>query len=519
MDTKYLLTDEQMTQFITKGYLVLQNDLSQQLHENVMKRIYNVIHEEGNPGNNILPRVPDIQQFFDTPAVRGALTSVLGPDYYMHPHRHCHYNQPGNQAPGGGQWHKDGYWSSMRSHRPWWAMVFYYTQDVTEELGPTAIMPGTQYYEKFLGDRGETILPTGKAGTMVLVHFDLWHKASLNVSQYDRYMLKFQFVRLRAPELPSWNHKKQELIIPEGASIVHRSLWQDVWDWLRGDKTAGANGQQAEEKLLQKWANELASPDASVREQAADGLGTGGEAAAGYAPVLGQLLSDPVETVALNAAYALGRLGPKGAEELLGLLEEGTNLAALRAAYGLQASGAEAVPGLVDLLRRGDARRRALTAFALGSIGSAARCSIPFLIDALNDESAWVRRNAAEALGMIGEHPEQVVPALAKALITAVEAESATISAEDDPHEQSQGYITNKIGYTAALSLLRTGKLGDAKVVVHALNTALNSKDRYVRAYAFEALAHLRTEEAIDVLVRAYRSARWCPDTHKASAF
>ncbi len=63
MDTKYLLTDEQMTQFITKGYLVLQNDLSQQLHENVMKRIYNVIHEEGNPGNNILPRVPTFSSF------------------------------------------------------------------------------------------------------------------------------------------------------------------------------------------------------------------------------------------------------------------------------------------------------------------------------------------------------------------------------------------------------------------------------------------------------------------------
>lgn len=90
-------------------------------------------------------------------------------------------------------------------------MIFYYMQDITEEMGPTAIMPGTAYYDKFVGDQGETILPTGKAGTMVLVHFDLWHKASLNVSGMDRYMLKFQFVRLRAPESPSWNHLGTEM--------------------------------------------------------------------------------------------------------------------------------------------------------------------------------------------------------------------------------------------------------------------------------------------------------------------
>jgi HEAT repeat protein len=83
----------------------------------------------------------------------------------------------------------------------------------------------------------------------------------------------------------------------------------------------------------------------------------------------------------------------------------------------------------------------------------------------------------------------------------------------------NQQYIANKIGYTAALSLLRTGKDGDPEIVVDALRQALGSKDRYVRAYASEALTHLRTPEAIDVLIRFYRSSRWCPDTHKASTF
>ncbi|MBB6673051.1 HEAT repeat domain-containing protein [Cohnella nanjingensis] len=518
LDSKYLLTDEQMLQFIAKGYLVLRNDLPLQLHQSVMNEIYHVFHEEGNPGNNILPRVPDIQQFFDTPVVKGALTSVLGPDYYMHPHRHCHYNQPKNQTPGGGQWHKDGFWSSMRSHRPWWAMIFYYTHDITEELGPTAIMPGTQYYEKFIGDRGETLLPTGKAGTMVLVHFDLWHKATLNVTDLDRYMLKFQFVRLRAPEYPSWNHQSKEMIVPEGTPAVHLNLWQDVWDWLRGERTARHGGTPSDAARLSQARQDLTTEDADARGRAADELGLLGEVAAASASALGLLLNDSVETTALNAAYALGHVGPKGVEQLIGHIASGTTLVAERAAYGLQGAGAEAVPGLLKVLEHKDEKRRALAAFVLGMIGPSAGEAVPSLIASLQDESEWVRRNAIEALGMIGNASGQVVPSLTKILEQSLLGETET-QKSNDTYASNQSYIINKIGYTAALSLLRTGKEGDAKQVVRSLAQALHSKDRYVRAYAAEALTYLRTEEAVDVLIRYYRTSRWCPDTNKASTF
>lgn len=485
LDVKNLLTDEQMLQFITKGYVVLRNEVPQELHQDVMKKIHYVLQHEGNPGNNILPRVPEIQKLFETPVVKGALTSVLGTDYYMHPHRHCHYNQPGNQTPGGGQWHKDGFWSSMRSHRPWWAMIFYYTQDITEEMGPTAIMPGTQYYEKFLGDKGETILPTGKAGTMVLVHFDLWHKASFNSSTIDRYMLKFQFVRLSVPKYPTWNHTDPTFVIPDGVPALHEDLWRDVWEWLRGESPRSAVNLPVEDSRVQE---------------------------------LGQSLQDSAETVALNAAYALGTMGYKGADELLKQLREGTNLVAARAAYGLQSAGSGAVPGLIKTLGHQEEKRRALAAFVLGMLGSAASEAVPSLIAIIEDNSEWVRRNVIEALGMIVHPADMVVPALAGALETSLENES---DSEDptDLYVSNQKYIINKAGYTASLSLLRAGREGDPAIVLRALEKALSSKDRYVRAYAFEALGHLRTEEATEVLIQYFRSARWCPDTHKASTF
>jgi HEAT repeat protein len=524
LDSKYLLTDEQMMQFITKGYLVLQNDMPHQLHLSIMNQIHHVMHNEGNPGNNILPRVPDIQQLFDTPVVKGALSSVLGPDYYMHPHRHCHYNQPGNQTPGGGKWHKDGYWSSMRSHRPWWAMIFYYTHDITEDLGPTAIMPGTQYYEKFLGDQGETLLPTGKAGTMVLVHFDLWHKASLNVSELDRYMLKFQFLRLSAPEYPSWNHQSKEMIVPEGTPAIHLNLWQDVWNWLRGEPTAKQVATPKDEERVLALRQELEAENAAVRGRAADELGRIGAEAASCAPSLGLLLNDPVETTALNAAYALGQLGTQGIDMLIKQITEGSNLIAERAAYGLQGAGIEAIPELLRVMKHENEKRRALAVFVLGMIGSSEGEVVPSLISSLQDQSEWVRRNAVESLGMLKQAGDQVVSALAKVLKDSLRYETDDASESDQPeskksYESDQPYITNKVGYTAALSLLRTGKSGDVKDAVRSLEQALYSKDRYVRAYAAETLTHLRTDDAVDILIRYYRTSRWCPDTSKASTF
>ncbi|WP_338044970.1 HEAT repeat domain-containing protein [Paenibacillus lignilyticus] len=513
-----LLSDEQIISFITNGFVVLHNELPSALHQNVMKQIDYVLQNEGNPGNNILPRVPDIQRFFDTPTVKGALTSVLGPDYYMHPHRHMHYNQPGNQAPGGGQWHKDGYWSSMRSHRPWWVMMFYYTQDITEEMGPTAIMPGSQYNEKFPNEA--VILPTGKAGTIALVHFDIWHKASLNTSNLDRYMLKFQFVRLQAPESPSWNHTNGTPAFPVEAPSAHLNLWHDAWNWLRGEKTFKPVITGSDDEV-QALIGELACEDAISRRRVADELGLMGEAAAAAAPKLAALISDPVEDVALNAVYALGHIGSAGMQALLSTLKEGSKLTAQRAAYGLQAAGAAAVPGLIDVLQHAEENSRALAAFVLGMIGDGAASAVPTLIAALADSSEWVRRNAVESLGMIGGAIELTIPALVRSMEDAVEQEHSENenAGNADLYVRNQDYIKNKIGYTAALSLLRIGKFGDPELVVSGLQSGLLSSDRYTRAYAFEALTAIRTDKAVDVLISQYRTARWCPDTHKASTF
>src|SRR5207249_2173216 len=110
------------------------------------------------------------------------LTSVLGPSYAMHPHRYCHLNRPGSDAQ---RLHKDDYSYSgdrdVRHHRSRWAMAFYYPQDVTEEMGATSILPGSQYYMTQSHDPENAELPLcGPAGTVTIVNFDVWHRATAN---------------------------------------------------------------------------------------------------------------------------------------------------------------------------------------------------------------------------------------------------------------------------------------------------------------------------------------------------
>ena len=224
-----LLTDEQMQAFITKGYVVLKTDFEPDFHANLMDELNHVYEEEGNPGNNLLPRVPKLRNVFNHPAVDGALKSVIGPNYLMHTHRHGHFNA----APEPGGWHKDSYWgyNRMRNHHPWWAMIMYFPQNTPPELGPTSVMPGTQNYASriFIEDEmKEEVLASGEAGTFILIHYDIWHRATANTLGQPRYMLKFEFMRTEAPVAPSWNNENEEWKTPSSANELfyqHEEMW------------------------------------------------------------------------------------------------------------------------------------------------------------------------------------------------------------------------------------------------------------------------------------------------------
>lgn len=433
-----LLDDRQVQSFVRDGYITLDTGLPADSHSRLHERITQVFDGEGNPGNDILPRVPDLHQVLEWPTVAGALTSLLGPHYLLHPHRHCHLNPAGSE---GQRMHQDSYEEdqNVRHHRVRWLMAFYYPQDVEADTGPSSIVPATQYLtaEDQHGSTDE--LPfLGKAGSVTIVHYDLWHRAMANVGQRDRFMVKFLFTRMSEPRTASWRHAGGEWT-PTGGH--DDALCAHLWDWLRGAGTATC---KPEEPALPAadLARRLTAIEEIDRYDAAYRLGAMGEAAV---PML------------------IDALRREGASRVEANIERShTNPVQFDTAYGLTAAGAASVPALTGLLRDEAWWLRASAADILGDIGLEATGSVGALTDALTDESDWVRRNAVEALGNIG-------PAAAAANEFLAECLSDT---------------SVEVRHNTALAL---AKIGGGKA--SALQKAGDDENLYVRELSAAALA------------------------------
>ena len=490
IDPRHLLSDEQMRDYIANGYLVLHTSLPATLHEEIYRRTSDVLEKEGNPGNNILPRVPQLRQVFDDPALRGALTSVLGPDYIMHSHRHCHVNQGGSD---GGGTHKDSYWGFNRvprNHRNRWAMLFYYPQDVSEANGPTGVVPGSQNYvakESWETD-GEAVPCLGAAGTAVLVHFDLWHRAFPNHTDNTRFMMKFQFTRMSEPAAPTWRSERPDWPGGNGLGDRHDAMWRSAWSWHRGepfDAPAAVGGDEAIDRLRGGGLEE--------RLDAATALGGTGASAAGVS-ALRDALRDEAEPVRLNAGYGLGAVGENAVDALVDALDDEVEPARLSASYGLSAAGSAAVPALIAACGADSESRRGFAAFALGEM-AAGPGAVEAVAALAGDPSKFVRRNAADALGTMQGRPEAAVPALQQLL------------ADDD----------DQVRFDAAYGLARRGP--EAAPATEALVAALDDGNRYVRNHGIEALQRIGTPEAREALYDFLTVSRWCPITNRESTF
>ena len=457
VDKKYLLTDDQMRHFIVNGYVIVNTDLPASFHDFIYEQTEIVFDKEGNPGNNLLPRIPEIQGVFDDKWVIGGLISVLGEDYYMQPHRHAHFNQPGSE---GQRMHQDS--GKEWSHHTRRLLIFYYPQDTPVELGPTAIAPGSHYYNTPDGATVSDELPVcGKAGTVAIVNYDLWHRAMPNRTDKNRYMMKFLFARMSEPQIPSWNSEKTEWNQSEPiGNNAHQKMFQHVWDWHYGktNEDMPSNGQSME----------------SV-------------------PELIERLGNESESTGLSAAYALSEFGEPVVPALMEAFEDESEAIRRNAYYALNAIGAPAVDLLIDSLKHLDSQVREIAAEALGDIGFPAQAAGPALVTALEDESERVRFHAAEALGTVSQGDSTTILALSKAL--------------RDENE--------RVRQDAALALARIGP--HAADAASALGAVFSDGNMYVRGDAVHALYRIGTPEAREILFRFLMRMRWCSVTDRVS--
>ena len=463
-----LLDDRQMREFVTRGYLTFRLDLPEAFHRRVRDRALEDIRrceEAGirSPLNNALPRIPELRRVFDHPRVAGALTSILGAGYYLHLHRHMHDNRPGSDAQtihqdslGNSRYAVDG---NRRHHHCRWAMAFYYPQDTTLDMGPSAVAPGSQYLTEGAGLDAEQALE-GPAGTVTVVHYDLFHRGLANRSADTRLMIKFLFARMEDPVRPSWNAAQAAWPEEPGSDARDRQrVWRHHWRWFRGESAANGDGAATDVRALER---DLDHAD---------------------------------EWRGLAAAYGLGAAGAAGAPALLAALTGSDPVARRRAAYGFGPLGRAGVGGLAEAAGHDEAEVRARAVDVLGDAGRAAGGAVPALGARLRDESSDVRALAADALGIAGQGStaagEAAAGRAAGELTTAMEDADAVVRRN------------------AALSLARLGPA--AAGAVPALERALDEEDHYVRGYAVQALRRIATPRATAALLHHLETARWDP--------
>ncbi len=433
--------------------------------------------------------------------------SVVSPRRQIPPHRHCHCH---DWAPGseGQAWHKDyPIGGHPRCHRSRWALLFYYPQDVSDDMGPTAVQSSSQYYMDPRSGMPEVALAV-EAGTVVIAHYDIWHRATANTGDRTRYMLKFLFARRRDPTVPAWDARTAAWTPPPGD---HRTLWQHMWHWHRGEaKPAPA---PEDPGIIATHIAALGDPDPLARRHAADDLGT--IRAPTAVPALAARLRDEDEAVRLNAAYALGSAGEDWVATLLASLREealadidlteaktadnghGTNPTAPAASHALAVSGELALEGLQQALRDEEWYVRACAADALANMGAAARPALAALTAATEDPHWWVRRNAIEALRRGGEFPPGAAECVSRAL-------------SDDDY---------RVRRNAAMAMRDVPAAAEESVA--ALRTMLRDENRYNRFYSLEALRRLsKTHEAAELaLYDELMTARWCSLTIPGSLY
>ena len=530
MDDPILLTDEQMQEFLVTGYLVFRPKVPEGLHDRIYKQLNQIIDDEPNPGNNILPRVPEMRHILNSPEVRGALISVLGEDYLEHPHRFCHPVWPVHEplSPEATREkvyrnsHQDGYTplGHPRQHYSRYARVMYYPQDSPVEVGPTHVIPGTQYNKGLTDEDKARLIPlSGPAGTVSLTHFDVGHAAGVNQRPNFRHMIKFLYLRASKPKAPSWDSLSTDWKRPTQVSVPYdlELVWTHGWDWLCGKQDRYETWQSTHSVADAKIGDLIdgldPTSDIEKRLESIQLLAAAGPRATEGTASLVSLLDTEHQTVRAAAIYALGAIGEAAVGPLIQHLREvgtredkkdipdGWSEGAIRmedAANALSAIGEPAIPALRKLLLESDGWAGINAAFALGEMDDVAAPAVPDLVRCLSESKSHRKiRTMLDTLGSIRKD----VP------VEAISAMFFENRPEWDEDVHRWWTPTDGIRTHAAMNLARLGP--DSAPVEADLLRALDDPCGHASSFAMNALQRIGSSEGLAAVMAYLMSQRW----------
>ncbi|MEM7219413.1 MAG: HEAT repeat domain-containing protein [Pseudomonadota bacterium] len=473
------LDPKQLAQFVVDGFVRVRADVAPDINATVTDKLRHVHAHEFLMGNNIMARVPELREVAEAPALAATLEQLLGPGYLLHPHRAVHLSTPCEPAEGpldptanappmgpgslaGSIWHQDAQSPLARARHflPRHLIVFYFPHDTPPAMGPTRIVPGSQYGASAEAPERVVMADDVRAGDLFVLHFDIVHAAFPNFTRDPRFMIKFVFSRTTAPaaqDLADW-----PLAEPPNAE----QEW--VWRWLHGASIGGGDNAAAERsQRLEAELLAVAGRGLHRRKLARDASG---------APL------------------------PRDAQTRTRRWSERA-VAMEPATYELAMCGPAALPALERLVANDDPWLRANAAFALGEIGE--QQAQPLLVALLDDAEQVVVRQALDALAALGSvsGAEAAIEGLLRVVNTAWQAA-----------EVMRGWCAqDQIRMNAMFALLCALERGTLAIesVENMLVHALDDDCGYVGDIAGEALCRFGTAVGMRAALRKLRGERW----------
>jgi len=217
-----LLSSEQMAQFASRGFLMMEGVVPKRINDQFLNDIGKVPESEiSDPmsyygkvmGTSAIPVVsagvplseayPDenaITKMLALPKVAGAVKSLVG-DAPSFDHHFLHMTFPpsfyeASSRPQASQhWHQD---STIDPRQAFDVQIMYFPHAVTAKMGGTRYLPGSHLrivseaaIGRYQNIKGQQFV-TCKAGTLLFMHMGIWHGGGLNLSNKVRYMFKIR---------------------------------------------------------------------------------------------------------------------------------------------------------------------------------------------------------------------------------------------------------------------------------------------------------------------------------------
>ncbi|MEM7078409.1 MAG: HEAT repeat domain-containing protein [Pseudomonadota bacterium] len=502
---QHLLTDSQVQEFIINGYLSLQADVEPGLHDQIDAQLRFSIEHESWLGNNVAARIPQLHQIVRCPVVNGAVQSLLGENFYCHPHRAIHRSTPtgsstlditadteaptmGRGSSAGSAWHQDAQspLARARHHLPRYLIGFYFPHTTPRAMGPTRLQAGSYLHARPHAPSGVVMPELVEAGTFMLVHFDMLHAGFPNGAERDRLMIKFVFTRT-ADFAPSWAHRSTDWQTPDtampawGCKAAHAYLWARVCGTTPEPiEHPPASGQDESLLRLERIYHTLSLETALAELCASAGQG---------------------RHTRLLVRDKQGHERPRDDVRDYPIRWNERAIVMEDATYALVRIGAPAVPELQALLAAEDPWIQINAAFALAEMGVRDQG----LHKLLESSTQQVVRQSLDALGIVGQPADlPVITPLLQASQPAWERS-----------EVERGWTAaDQVRLNAAFAILnivsRHGPDPELSASLLApLSQALEDTNGYVAAVAAETLVRLQQPDSIAAAVQYLSDRRW----------